>query len=398
MSVCDYRPPEEDAKGSLDLPEGVPPLRSFYVYLSNCCNLSCRHCWITPRLVKKQPGPGDVIDVEALGAALEEAKPLGLRFVKLTGGEPMLHPRFREIVALVSKHELNMAMETNGTLLTPELASYLKNETTMNFVSVSVDSAVASKHDTFRGVKGAFTAVLGGLDHLVAAGFNNVQVIMSVHRGNRDEIADVARLAAVRGAASIKFSPVTRTGRGIAMQARGETLDFTERLALDHYIYNELGTHLRSQGISIDLLLNTPLALMPISEILRRQGDSGDCGVLGILGLLGGGEIALCGVGRNIPDLVYGRLGEDSIRSIWFHHPTIIKLRRQLADVNNYPAICRQCTLAKYCRTGCVAQNYVNSNQLVWPDALCAEAYKSGSFPKTRQKAPVAAALASVAP
>jgi SynChlorMet cassette radical SAM/SPASM protein ScmF len=396
MRVCEYRPAEEDGNESLSLPEGVPPLRSFYLYLSNCCNLACRHCWISPRLIKKQPGPGDVIDVKALRAALEEAKPLGLSFVKLTGGEPMLHPCFREIVDLVSENALTMVMETNGTLLTAEVASYLKNETTMNFVSVSIDSAIASKHDTFRGVKGAFAAVLRGLDHLVAAGFNNLQVIMSVHRGNRDEIEDVARLAADRGAASIKFSPVTNAGRGIAMKKRGETLDFTERLALDQYIFNELGPHLRNQGITIELLLNTPLAMMPISEILRRQGDSGDCGVLGILGFLGGGEIAMCGIGRSLPELVYGRLGEDSIRSIWLHHPTIIKLRRQLADVNNYPAICRQCTLARYCRTGCVAQNYVNSNQLIWPDALCAEAYKSGLFPKTRQKAPVAVTPASV--
>lgn len=396
MSVCEYRPPEKDATESLDLPEGVPPLRSFYLYLSNSCNLACRHCWITPRLVADRPDPDDVIDFEALRQAIAEAKPLGLSSVKLTGGEPLLHPRFREIVDLVSHNELNMVMETNGTLLTPELASYLKDETTMDFVSVSIDSAVAAKHDTFRGAQGAFAAVLRGLDHLVAAGFNNVQVIMSVHRGNRDEIEDVARLAADRGAASIKFSPITHTGRGIAMKERGETLDFTERLAFDHYIFHELGPRLRSKGTAIDLLLNTPLSMMPITEILRRQGDSGDCGVLGILGFLGSGEIALCGVGHNIPDLVYGRLGEDSIRSIWFHHPTIIKLRRLLADVSNYPAICRKCTLAKHCRTGCVAQNYVNSKQLVWPDALCVEAYKSGLFPKTRQKAPRAADPVSV--
>lgn len=390
MSVCEYRPREQDVNDSLDLPEGVPPLRAFYLYLSNSCNLACRHCWITPRFIKNRPGSGDVIDVRALQSAIVEAKPLGLSTVKLTGGEPLLHPRFREIVDLVSQNELNMVMETNGTLLTAELASYLKNETTMKFVSVSVDSAVASKHDTFRGVNGAFDAVLRGLDHLVDAGYTNVQVIMSVHRGNRDEIEDVARLAAGRGAASIKFSPVNLSGRGFAMKERGETLDLNQRLALDNYIFHELGPRLRGEGTTIELLLNTPPAMMPISEILRRQGDLGDCGVLGILGFLGSGEIALCGIGRNIPDLVYGTLGKDSIRTIWLNHPTIIKLRLLLVDVNNYPTLCRKCTLVKYCRTGCVALNYVNSKQLLWPDAMCIEAYQAGLFPKTRQKTSIA--------
>lgn len=391
MSVCEYRPPEKKDNESLDLPEGVPPLRSLYLYLSNSCNLSCRHCWITPRLVNAQADPVEVIDVRALRAAIAEAKPLGLNSVKLTGGEPLLHPGFREICDLATREELDLVMETNGTLLTADLARYLKNETSMGYISVSIDSADAVRHDAFRGAHGAFTAVLRGLDHLVAAGYENVQVIMSVHRHNRDEIEDVARLAAAHGAASVKLNPVTNCGRGAAMDQRGETLDFGQRRALDQYIFKELPALLRAEGTTLDLLLHTPLALMPISEILRRQGDTGECGVLGILGILGSGEIALCGIGRNIPELVYGRLGEDSIRAIWLHHPTISKLRAALHDEANYPAICRGCTLARRCRTGCVAQNFVNGNRLIWPDAQCEEAYQKGLFPATRRKASLSA-------
>ncbi len=98
--------------------------------------------------------------------------------------------------------------------------------------------------------------------------------------------------------------------------------------------------------------------------------------------MLGTGEIVLCGIGRTIPELVYGRLGEDSIRDIWTTHPTILELRRSLADVDNYPGLCRGCLMANRCRTGCVAQNYVDGKQLVWPDALCAEAEQLGEFPR----------------
>lgn len=392
MSVCDYKAPEPENSESLDLPEGVPPLRAFYLYLSSSCNLSCRHCWITPRFVNGQPDPGDVIDVKALRAAVAEAKPMGLRNIKLTGGEPLLHPHFREICDLATTEQMNLNMETNGTLLTADMARYLKNETTMNFISLSIDSADAKRHDTFRGAEGAFDAALRGLDHLVTAGYDNIQVIMAIHRGNRNEIENVARLAATHGAASVKLNPVTNCGRGAGMDQRGETLSFSELLCLNQYIYNELGPLLLTDGTPVDLVLYTPPALMPISEIMRLRGDTGDCGVLGILGFLGSGEIALCGIGRNIPDLVYGRLGDDSIRTIWLHHPTICKLRQVLHDVDTYPAICRECSLVRHCRTGCVARNFVNSSQLVWPDALCTEAYQKGLFPATRQKTPPSAA------
>ena len=391
MSVCDYRAPQQDDNESLDLPKGVPPLRAFYLYLSSSCNLACRHCWITPRFVNGQPDPGDIIDVKALREAIAEAKPLGLKTIKLTGGEPLLHPDFREICDLATIEELNLVMETNGTLLTADMARYLKNKTNMGYISVSIDSADAARHDAFRGANGAFDAVLQGLDHLVAAGYDNVQVIMSVHRGNREEIEDVARLAAAHGAASVKFNPVTNFGRGAGMDQRGEILDFPEQLLLNQYIYKKLGPLLQADGTVIDLVLYTPPALMPISEIMRRQGDTGDCGVLGILGFLGSSEIALCGIGRNIPDLVYGRLGEDSIRTIWLHHPTIIKMRQVLNDVKKYPSICRECSLVRHCRTGCVARNFVNSKHLVWPDAMCTEAYQKGLFPETRQKVPLSA-------
>ena len=101
MTICDFNEQVTTDAPVLDLPEGVPPLRAFYLYMSNSCNLKCRHCWITPRFVDGKPDPGDVIDVDALREAVAEAKPLGLSNAKLTGGEPLLHPRFIEIVDML---------------------------------------------------------------------------------------------------------------------------------------------------------------------------------------------------------------------------------------------------------------------------------------------------------
>lgn len=387
-SICDYpEPVSEQAAltprngGSLDLPEGIPPLRAFYLYLSNSCNLACRHCWITPRFVNGEPSPGDVIDVKALAAAVAEAKPLGLWNAKLTGGEPMFHPRFLEIVDLLTAEGLHMNMETNGTLLTAEIARYLKEKTNVTFISISLDGPDAAMHDTFRGKAGAFDGALRGLEHLVNAGYTNTQIIMSVHHGNRAEIENVVHLAAERGAGSVKLCPVTNTGRGAGMRERGEDLYFEERVELARYVNRDL-----RKRAPVHIAFNMPPALTPLPEIERKGGSTGDCGVRGILGFLGTGEIALCGIGRTIPELVYGKLGKDSIRDIWLNHPTIHALRRALDDVKAFPGVCAKCIHARTCRTGCVAQNFVDGGHLVWPSWLCAEADRRGQFPAPRRR------------
>ncbi|MFC2023201.1 hypothetical protein ACFLT5_00490 [Chloroflexota bacterium] len=75
-------------------------------------------------------------------------------------------------------------------------------------------------------------------------------------------------------------------------------------------------------------------------------------------GVVAGGEIVLFGMGRTIPELAYGRPEEKATRNICLTHPTILEIRRIPAGVDGYAGICGECNLARFCRTGCVAQNF----------------------------------------
>jgi SynChlorMet cassette radical SAM/SPASM protein ScmF len=368
----------ENSTCIIDLPKGVPALHTFYLYMTNGCNLACRHCWITPSFVNGKPSPGDCLDIELLKATVKEGKTLGLSQGKLTGGEPVLHPRFVEIVDFLSKENIKLTMETNATLIDAQLSRYLKNNTTLWFISTSLDSAKPATHDHFRGIQGAFQATIKGIEHLANAGYKP-QIIMCPYRGNIAEIEAVIKLAVSLGAGSVKFNPVTPTGRGEIMDKKGETLGYEEIIRLVRFVRGEL-----QDRYPIRLHISSPPALSTIGEILRGKSVGGECRVLNILGILGDGEMALCGIGRNIPELCFGRLGEANLRDIWISNPTLVGLRHDLDG--EYPGICADCVHAKRCLTQCVAMNYARTGKLLSPDFLCAEAERKGIFPTTRKR------------
>ncbi len=360
------------------LPDGVPQLRSIYMYLTTGCNLCCRHCWITPTFVNGQPSAGDVVDCAVLLDVVDEARQLGLRHVKLTGGEPMLHPQFREVVQGIADRQLPMDMETNGTLIGADDAAFLAQVGRMNFISTSLDSVVPAQHDEFRGRKGAYEATVAGIKHLVAADFRP-QIIMSPHRGNVMEVDAMVDLAAELGAGSVKLNIVSDLGRGKTMKERGQTLDYDETRALVRHV----SSHVQHRHPGLPIYVNVPPAMLSVTDLLNERWK-GACGILGTIGVLGSGHIAMCGIGRNVEELLFGRLGQDRLRDIWIGHPVLLRIREGLRSP--FPGVCGDCLHAPDCRTGCVAVNYACSGAFVTAAPLCKEAEERGDFPVTRRR------------
>ncbi len=377
IDTCDGLGDEKRTATDMNLPEGVPPLRTFYLYLSDGCNLRCRHCWITPTFVQGKPVPAECLDYDLLKAAVAEAKPMGLKAAKLTGGEPTLHPEFRRIADLLSEEGLSLTMETNGTLIDAKMARHLREVNKLSHVAVSLDSTDVNQHDRFRGKRGAHADTVRGLQHLVEAGFRP-QIIMSVFRENLEQVEPMIALALRLGVGSVKFNPVTTSGRGAELHAQGLALSFEEMMDLAHRVRGPL-----QDRVPIRLCLMLPPALSTVREILREKSGGGSCHVRHILGILGSGEMALCGIGRNIPELCFGRLGKDSVRDVWISHPTLVRMRQDLDGV--YPGLCGDCVHAKRCLTHCVAMNYEANGSLVSVSPLCAEAEQRGMFPDSRR-------------
>ena len=352
-------------------------LNQIYFYLTEGCNLRCRHCWIVP---KYQSGDKSypALKLELFRSIIQQAKPLGLSGVKLTGGEPLLHPNIHEILDVIRSEELNLTMETNGVLCTLELAEKMQATSENPFVSVSIDGADAETHEWVRGVEGCFEGALDGIRNLVKAGFRP-QVIMSLMKRNKDQIEAVVKMAESLGAGSVKFNLVQPTARGEIMHDAGETLTIQELVELGEWIENTL-----SKSTKLRLVYSHPAAFKPLSRMFGEGGDGcGVCGIFGILGVLGNGSYALCGIGETVPEMVFGHAEKDRLEDVWKNTPILNEIREGLPG--KLEGICADCMVRGVCLGNCIAQNYYTNKDLWASYWYCEEAKKVNLFPDTRR-------------
>lgn len=354
------------------------PLWNLYFYLTEGCNLKCRHCWIAPKY-QAPTKPVPAIDLGLFNDILDQAKPLGLTTVKLTGGEPLLHPQIFELLEIVKAKDLRLIMETNGVLCTPELAARIMETSDNPFISVSVDGADAETHEWVRGVKGSFEGALEGIRNLVSVGFRP-QVIMSVMRRNRDQLEPLVRMAEGLGAGSVKFNLVQPTARGDAMHKADETLSIEELIELGTWVDQTL-----APTTDLRVVYHQPPAFKSLGSIFGEDGTGcGRCGILGIMGVLSDGSYALCGIGEAIPELVFGHAAKDRLEDVWRNEPVLNDLRSGLP--NRLKGVCGECVMQEMCLANCLAQNYY-SNQDLWSSFwYCEEARSKGLFPESRLK------------
>lgn len=351
----------------------TPPLGQLYVYLTDGCNLACRHCWIAPKY-NKAGDKSRFLSRECFSSVIEEAIELGLTAIKLTGGEPLLHPDFTELVRIVHDKELRLNVETNGLLCDSGIAGEIA-KLPQRFVSVSIDGVDSATHDWVRGVPGAFEHACTAVRNLAAVGIQ-AQIIMTVMRANIEQVALMIPMAERLGAGSIKFNVLQPTVRGKALFKESLALDIEELISLGRRIQGEL-----ARGTKLNLFFDFPMAFRPLKNMFYGNGCA-VCGIFQILGVLADGHYALCGIGAHIRELVFGEVGKDSLATVWRDNKTLQTIREGLP--HRLEGICSRCLMKGRCLGACLAQNYYRKKSLWAPNWFCEMADAAGLFPESR--------------
>lgn len=132
------------------------------------CNLECRYCY-----AESGSNLAHELDYDVLAGVVMQASDLGARsVVVIGGGEPTIHPRFRDLISLIDGLGMVPVIFTNLTTMTADLAEFLfeKNVSVMG----KMDSMRPEVQDYLIGRPGAHERISRGLDNAIGAGFTRV--------------------------------------------------------------------------------------------------------------------------------------------------------------------------------------------------------------------------------
>lgn len=351
------------------------PLAQIYFYLTDRCNLFCRHCWIIQDNIVGEHRRRE-ISLDLVRSIIWQARSLGLTGVKLTGGEPCMHTDFIEILRFLKEEKISVNIETNGTLLTERMISLIK--LCQNpFVSVSLDGTDAQTHEWMRGVSGCFDAAVEAIRRLTRSGIPT-QIIMSLTRRNKHQIQEMVELSSNLGVESVKFNVMMPIAKAKKLHDKGYALSVKELVNIGLWVEHRL-----KESNRIRIVFDHPAAFRPLSSIFgSKENGCGTCGILGILGVLSNGAYSLCGIGVNVPELIFGHGETDRLSDTWASNPILMELRNGLA--HRLEGVCRSCMMKNLCLGGCIAMNYYQHRSLWAPFWFCAQAKKAGIFPASR--------------
>ena len=160
--------------------------------VTELCNLRCRYCMPEDGVCKKRHE--DMLTQEEMVTAIRAAAALGIRKLRITGGEPLVKGNIVELcreAASVDGIE-EICLTTNGTLL-PKLALPLR-EAGVNRLNISLDTLNAEKFHYITRI-GNIGDALRGIEAALDVGFDKVKINSVLIGGfNDDEIPALAEL------------------------------------------------------------------------------------------------------------------------------------------------------------------------------------------------------------
>jgi cyclic pyranopterin phosphate synthase len=177
-------------------------LRDLRVSITDRCNFRCTYC-----MPREQFGPdhqfvprAELLDFEEIARVVRILAGVGVRKVRLTGGEPLVRrdvPRLVEMIAAIDGID-DVAMTTNASLLAPLAAPLRAAGLTRLTISLDAldDAVFKAMSDTVIPVQ----RVLDGVAAAQASGFGTIKINCVLRRGvNEDQILPLARYGRERG-------------------------------------------------------------------------------------------------------------------------------------------------------------------------------------------------------
>jgi len=359
----EFRAPERvdvdpELFGDFKVPFPSAPI-SIDVFITSRCNLRCRHCFSSSGERREDLPFEDFIKI------LDELEGLGVFEVRLNGGEPLIHPRIKDILHALSKRRLRRVMITNGTLLNQENVELLKKSRTIP--TVSLDDSRPEGHDGFRGVKGAFERTLRGMSLLQKEGVT-YGINTCLHKRNLKRVGEIIDLAASYGASRIALLDLKNVGK---MREHDNLIPSPEAYRRAAIGLNILKSVTQEIEVSLDLYMHCN-PLRESKEELKKGYVTCSAGNTN-LSIDSDGGIYPCNIVLSDPKWHMGNIRDNNLKDLWFSKKwNFFRGGVKLKDLEH----CRNCPDIDECKdVFCRLYPYVENGDLYSIHPYCKKRY-----------------------
>lgn len=171
------------------------------------CNLNCLHCFNA----KDNAPLNTELSYEQIINILDQAKDIGVHAFTLTGGEPLIHPRFLDIVrAIYDRNMYVFELNTNGLMLTQKMLDVFKELGCYPLIKISFDGV--GYHNIIRQHPKAEDMTIKAIKLCLENGFR-VKAQVQVNRKNVDVMMDTAHLLDELGVDEMRIIRTTEAPR-----------------------------------------------------------------------------------------------------------------------------------------------------------------------------------------
>ncbi len=314
--------------------------------ITKACNLKCVHCYASA-----DSSTSGELTTEECKAVIDDLAEMKVPLILFSGGEPLLRKDIFELASYAKEKGLKIALSTNGTLVSPEVADSLK-EAGFEYVGVSIDG-MKDTNDKFRGVEGAFERAFEGLINAKEAGLLT-GIRFTVTKFNIKDIPAVVDLLAENEIPRFCLYHLVPSGRAdfsydISLKERRELLDWLFDKAIE--LHDEgckteiLTVDNPCDGVYVCLKLkeiDEELAIKAFEFLKFRGGDRS------------GAQLANIDMFGDVHpnqfwwDHTCGNVREDRFSEIWLNpkDELLIKLRNKTKYLRGR---CGRCAYRQFC-------------------------------------------------
>jgi radical SAM protein with 4Fe4S-binding SPASM domain len=294
---------------------------TFALELTSQCNNRCPGC---SNVYRDERAP-DTLSAAAWSAFLDSFGD-GAVQLRLTGGEPTLHPEFYGILEAATAHHAWVTVFTNGRWRDPqEFVARLKGRPRLAGLLVSLHGAQPATHEAFANVPGAFVETVDNIRLAVAHGITVAISTVITHR-NWNDLPAIVELAGSLGASHVAFNRYLGSPLPGIEPSREELRAAIESIET-----------LRHAGAPVKYGVGIP-------QCFTLNGSQGCLAGVAYVSIDPWGNVRPC---AHSPTVI-GSLQEDSLEEIW--HGDKMNAWRALM-----PSDCTTCAAYSDCHGGCRA-------------------------------------------